>query len=67
MTCFKNNIGHAARFGTMRQIIFVILRSLGVIAIAFFFIYLRYTSLKRHVKDLGDGGIQTIFEDRKPK
>jgi hypothetical protein len=45
----------------MKEIIFNILEFLGCLALAIFFVYVRYRNLQSRVKDLGDGGIQTIF------
>jgi hypothetical protein len=55
----------------MKEIFFNILRFLGAIAGAIagvaVLVYIRWKSLESRVKDLGNGGIQTIFESRKPK
>jgi hypothetical protein len=44
-----------------------ILGVLGAIAVAVLLVYLRWKSLEGRVRDLGDGGIQTIFGTRKPR
>jgi hypothetical protein len=51
----------------MKEIFFNILRFLGAIAGVAVLVYIRWKSLESRVKDLGNGGIQTIFESRKPK
>ena len=51
----------------MKGIFFNILRFLGVLAMVVLFVYIRWKSLESRVRDLGDGGIQTIFGSRKPK
>jgi hypothetical protein len=40
-----------------------ILGALVVIAVTALFIWIKWLSLKSRVKDLGNGGIQTIFDN----
>jgi HAMP domain-containing protein len=51
----------------MMEMLLNALRLLGAIALVILLVYVRWKSLERHVKDLEDGGIQTIFGSRKPK
>ncbi len=51
----------------MKEILFNILRFLGAIAAVLLLVYIRWKSLESRVKNLGDGGIQTIFGSAKPK
>jgi hypothetical protein len=51
----------------MKEIFFNILRLLGAIGMILMLAYIRWKSLERRVRDLGDGGIQTIFGSRKQK
>jgi hypothetical protein len=53
--------------GVMKEIILEILRFSGAVAVVVSVLYLRYKALERHVKDLGDGGIQTVLGDHKRK
>jgi hypothetical protein len=39
-----------------------VLGVIGVLAVTAFFIWLKWSQAKGQVKDLGDGGIQTLFD-----
>lgn len=51
----------------MKEVFFDVLRVIGAITLVGLVVYLRWKKLQRHVRDLGDGGIQTILENQKPK
>jgi hypothetical protein len=52
----------------MKQTFFEILKFLAGLAYALFWFYLCYKGIQqRSTKDLGDGGIQTLFGNQKHK
>ena len=51
----------------MKEVLFNLIRFLAGFGLVALVIYGRYRSLQSQVKDLGDGGITTIFGDRKQK
>jgi hypothetical protein len=51
----------------MKQTVFGILKFLAVLAFALFGFYLKYKAMQQRTKDLGDGGIQTLFGNQKRK
>jgi hypothetical protein len=65
ITLLKNNI--APRSNRVKDIAIDIVRFLTGLAVVAFAIYLKYRAAEKRVKDLGDGGIQTLFENQKHK
>jgi hypothetical protein len=65
ITLLKNNI--APRSGGVKDIAIDIVKFLAALAVVAFFICLKYKAAEKRVKDLGDGGIQTLFENQKHK
>ncbi|MGA8618285.1 MAG: hypothetical protein WB660_07155 [Candidatus Sulfotelmatobacter sp.] len=51
----------------MKKIFLDILQDLAVAAVIVIFVYLRWKSLQSRVRDLADGGVQTLFGSRKSK
>jgi hypothetical protein len=43
------------------------LKFMAIAAIAALSLYLRFKNLESHAKDLGDGGIQTLFGNKNSK
>jgi len=51
----------------MKTVLIDIADFLTVVAIAALFLYLRFKNLESNAKDLGDGGIQTLFGNKNSK
>lgn len=51
----------------MKAVLIDIADFLTFVAIAALFLYLRFKNLESRTKDLGDGGIQTLFGDKNSK
>jgi hypothetical protein len=51
----------------VKEMFVEILRYLTIAAVVVFLAYLRWKSLKSRVRDLGDGGVQTLFGSKKSR